>query len=148
MSSINLFDLEHSRTFYGKTVVWKIPEQSSCSHCTIVHYLAPPWPQFCLRNPSNLRFRGREKQIHAYTDRLMDRLLSVGLKISESTGTGSVQLYSDCIKNVLESSRPLFFCRMFWNVPDNRLKRRRLIEDYILSNPRQMQVYLSWLEPS
>ena len=69
-------------------------------------------------------------------------------KIEVRLAPGSVQLYSDCIKNVLESSRPLFFCRMFWNVPDNRLKRRRLIEDDILSNPRQIHVYLPWLEPS
>ena len=36
---------------------------------------------------------------------------------------------------------------MIWNVPDHCLKRR-LIEDDILSNPRQMQMYLPWLDPS
>ena len=32
--------------------------------------------------------------------------------------------------------------------PEYSLKRRSLIDDDILSNPRQIQVYLHWLEPS
>ena len=37
--------------------------------------------------------------------------------------------------------------RMFWNDPEHCLKRISLIEDEddILSNPRQIQVYLPWL---
>ena len=54
-------------------------------------------------------------------------------KIEARVVPGSVHLYSDCMKTVLESSRRLFFCRMFWNVPYHCLKRRSLIEDDILS---------------
>ena len=40
--------------------------------------------------------------------------------------------------------------RMFWNDPEHCLKIINLIkdEDDILSNPRQIQVYLPWLGPS
>ena len=53
-SNFCIMELQTGTPFLCRILFW----HAALLHCTIVHYLAPPWPQFCLQNLSNFYMVG------------------------------------------------------------------------------------------
>ena len=81
---------------------------------------------------------------------------SDSLRISETSESefwNILEHYTETVWKIYSHIREVWWTdkfRMFWNDPEHCLESISLIkdEDNILSIPKQIQVYLRWLEPS